>query len=81
MGLARMVLDQKEFYNGHGQMEISELSIKRVKKLLIKLEKLTPGRENFILELWSDGSGSISETRISGGNKLWLGIDKITGLD
>ena len=85
MNVAKLVLNQTTFYNGHGQMELSEAYIVDLIQLCRDLEKEYKGEgENcFILEVWPEQnkpcSASIYQVNgiKSGTNKLWLSIDKV----
>jgi hypothetical protein len=78
MTLAQFVLNQTVFYNGHGQMEISSMSIFDVYSLLQDLESELP-ESSFVLELWSDKAASIYQVDYDD-RKLWLGVNEIVGL-
>lgn len=76
--LTQAVINQKYFYNGHGQLEISSLPREVVLSILAELEEYKGG--TFTLEQYSDGGGSLYEkSGISDGvDKLWLSVEELT---
>lgn len=83
--LWRTIKNQTEFYNGHGQLTVSEISLK---ELMDTCRKLTENEETsnniYYLALYPEGnntySGSIYQS-ISGINDvLWFSADNITGV-
>jgi len=81
MTLADLVLRQTHFYNGHAQLEISEMSLSDSRQLLRDLEKVKP-RSSFYIRVYADGtmSASIYEADGLGAGKerLWLSIKHLT---
>lgn len=58
MKLAKLLLNNKQEYNGHKQITLPRMSHKKVLKLLQKLEEREPGY-TFVWEVNSDGSSCI----------------------
>lgn len=85
MSLAKLVLNQTRFYNGHGQKEISEMYIVDAIQLCRDMGKEYEGtgESRFILEVCPEYtdlcSASIYQVNgiKAGTNKLWLSIDKL----
>lgn len=72
--LISLVLNQAKFHRGHGQLELSELPLKRGLKLTKKLDKLCKVPDNIHnLSICSDLSASI--VRVDG--RLLLSIGKL----
>lgn len=86
VSLALAVLNQKEYYNGHGQMEVTELGLQECMSLCNELSDKCGEKENiFYLKLFPevDGySGSVYQAICCSDedDKLMLGIDNITGV-
>jgi len=77
----KQVFNQTEFYNGNGQMEISEMELSSIQKLIDDLSKNCGCIEDiFYLQMFSevDGRwcGSIYQD-MGGSGKLWLHIEDI----
>lgn len=83
--LWKQVLEQKEFYKGHGQMTLSEITLPEVKELLEDLSNNCGEIENiFYVSLFSEEDGRWSghvqqsiKVANSGLDKLWLSINTI----
>lgn len=74
--LWKQVLEQKDWYNGHGQMEISEMSLEDVMILIDDLEDNYKGAENmFYVKLFNDLGASICQTDEK--DTLWLSIGRV----
>lgn len=75
--LYKLVLNQTEFYNGHGQLTISELKFSEIKKLLIDLRENYDGLEDvFSIQMFVENDGSWSGT-VENDKRMWLTIEKI----
>lgn len=61
MKLSEFLLNNENEYNGHKQTEIGDISFKSLRAVVAELEKTDPYR-SFKIELFSDGSGSVSQT-------------------
>lgn len=89
LSAAQLILSQSGDYNGHMQLELSEMKLSDAKQLVIDLNNLTSAQgldKCFVLQLetpseWLGDHWSASVYELdgisSGKNKLWLGIDKI----
>jgi hypothetical protein len=80
---ADIVLRQQEMFNGHGQLEISHLSLEDAVQLVRDLSDTYEGSDDlFSLRVYpeSDGklSGAIYQDMYGGGDKLWLSIGTIS---
>ena len=74
--LWKQVLEQKDFYRGHGQLEISEMDINTCMQLLEDLEDNYKGTENmFYVKLFNDLGASIYQANEE--DTLWLSIGKV----
>lgn len=58
MKLAKLLLNNKQEYNGHKQITLPQLSRKKMLKLLRELEACEP-KYAFTWHVYADGSGSI----------------------
>ena len=86
--LALAVINQTEYCNGHGQMEISSLSLKDALKLCEKISKILRKSgvmaDIIYLQLFPDmscsvlQSGGIKHSDFDYEDKLLLGIEKVT---
>lgn len=61
MKLSEFLLNNENEYNGHKQIEIGEISFKSLRAVVAELEEEEPNY-SFKIELFSDGSGSVSQT-------------------
>ena len=80
--LWKHVLNQTNFYNGHGQLTIAEIKLSEVKTLLKDLEdNCNSLNDLFSLNLFleSDGSwsGNVYQFISSNEEKLWVSFDKV----
>ena len=82
--LWKIVLEQTDFFNGHGQMEINTLNLEQIEQLLEGLQENCESMNNiFYLQLFNEGKGewggSIyqSDGKGMGADKLWLGIEEV----
>tara|TARA_R110002126_G_scaffold192495_9_gene340684 strand:- start:1378 stop:1710 length:333 start_codon:yes stop_codon:yes gene_type:complete len=78
----RQVLDQKVFYNGHGQFIEPELNISDIKTLINSLtDNCGQINDIFYLKLFSEGTGwggSVYQSLdICEEDKLWLSIENV----
>lgn len=75
--LYKLVLNQTEFYNGHGQLTISELKFSEVRQLLIDLSENYDGLEDvFSIQMFVESNGGWSGT-IENDKRMWLTIENI----
>jgi hypothetical protein len=54
-----MLMNQKDEHNGHFQMQVSHMSVKKAIKLCKKLEKYTKDKYMFYVQVFVDGSWTI----------------------
>lgn len=79
--LYRLVFDQKEWYNGHGQLELSEIRLSEIKKLLTDMtENYDKLEDIFHLKLYIETNGNWSGSIYNdedGKEKMWVSFEKI----
>lgn len=82
VSLAEVVLGQSTFFNGHGQMEISEMELGDVHRLAEELNR-SKGVDTFCVKINDEGScadiyekGALEGSGY-GPHKLWLGVNKL----
>lgn len=59
MKFCKMLLNQEDEFNGHFQMKVSHISIKKAIKLCKMLEEYTKDKYMFYVQVFTDGSWSI----------------------
>lgn len=87
--IADMILRQKEFHNGHGQMEISEMSLDDLREVVRDLQR-KGGLQLWYVKLYEEAEGKMSasvyeENGILQDNgisryrqdKLWFGVENV----
>lgn len=61
MKLSEFLLNSENEYNGHKQIEIGDISFLKLREIVAELEEAEPSY-SFKIEMFSDGSGSVSQT-------------------
>lgn len=61
MKLSEFLLNSENEYNGHKQIEIGDISFTKLREIVAELEE-AESSYSFKIELFSDGSGSVSQT-------------------
>ena len=79
---ADLVLRQTEFYNGHGQMEISHMTLEDAIQLTRDITEGYEGDDNlFSLKVYPESceglSGAIYQDTSEGKDKLWLSVENL----
>jgi hypothetical protein len=79
--LYKLVFDQKEWYNGHGQLVLSEITITEIQKLLNDMtENYDKLEDIFHLKLYTEENGAWSGSIYNdegGKEKMWVSFEKI----
>lgn len=83
--LWRTIKNQTEFYNGHGQLTVSEISLKELMDTCRKLtENEETGENIYYLALHPENdntySGSIYQSISGDADVLWFSAENITGV-
>lgn len=60
MRLATFLLENKNEYNGHKQVELGEMTFEEIRKIMDSLEEESP-QHLFYMQLFTDGSGSVEQ--------------------
>lgn len=80
ISLAEVVLRQTTLYNGHGQLEVSEMSLSDIRQLSVDLGE--GGLRDIYIKLYPEGGGRLScsiyeESVLDGKDKLWFGVENV----
>jgi len=59
MKFCKMLMNQKDIHNGHFQMQVNRMSVKKAIKLCKKLEAYTKDKYMFYVQVFTDNSWTI----------------------